>query len=355
MTTPSLDAKISELKLRAKNGDSTAPYRLGKLYGEAGRGEEDLRESFKWYSKAAKIDCVPSYFELGNLCLKGVGTRLNRRKGFELMLLSGKKYDLRAFFPLYELYLNDSKDQAEGGKEAFLWLYRAAETSDSRAYLPLGKWILRDHMAGGKPDDRKEAARWLMKAQEDGSGEASFILASMYENGDAVEKDPNKAFRHMKKAAGQGHPESHLPLAKMCLERSAEDGSLLEKAVRHVRKAVKENVPEAAYLLGLIHGSPGGHLNPQLAFFFIKKAASMNFPPAMLELSALYESGKGVKPDPRRAFSLAKKAAKAGYRPAMLKLSELLKAEGARRDQEARKWLDLAKKTEDNALSYEGL
>jgi TPR repeat protein len=112
----SLESKIRELVSRAKNGDVTAPYRLGKLYLEAGRNEDDLKNSIIWFKKAIKIDCIPAYFELANIYLKGLGTRPNRKKGFEYMLLSGKKYDQRAFYPLYELYLQDKNDRENQGK-----------------------------------------------------------------------------------------------------------------------------------------------------------------------------------------------------------------------------------------------
>jgi TPR repeat protein len=223
----------------------------------------------------------------------------------------------------------------------------------------LGKWIFEAKGGETGSEDKLACPVWLLKAQEAGSLEASRLLSRMFEEGIIVERDLYKAYRHMKKAASLGDPESHLALAKICLSRSIEDESELAKAVKYARKAVKHNVPEAAYLLGLIHENDrfGEQFDLDLAFVFMKKAASLKFTPGIRKLASFYETGKGVKPDARKALSLTKRAAKAGDRESMLKLSVMYKTgEMVKQDaRESKKWLKLSESAKSEDPRYEGL
>ncbi len=83
-------------------------------------------------------------------------------------------------------------------------------------------------------DDYGSAFEYLTKAAELGDLEAHFMLGSMYERGDGVEKDQEKAVYHLEKAAIGGHPEARGLLADI-----EEDNGHAQRAVKHLIIAAK--------------------------------------------------------------------------------------------------------------------
>jgi TPR repeat protein len=81
-------------------------------------------------------------------------------------------------------------------------LKHQAEAGDANAMFRLG--VMHD---GGQvlPADKKEAAKWYLKAALAGNAEAQNSIGSMYQAGDGVEKDFKKAAEWYGKAADQGH------------------------------------------------------------------------------------------------------------------------------------------------------
>jgi TPR repeat protein len=57
----------------------------------------------------------------------------------------------------------------------------------------------------GVKRNAKEAAKWLLKAAEQGAAESQNSLGEMYRDGEGVEKNSQKAIRWFRKAARQGH------------------------------------------------------------------------------------------------------------------------------------------------------
>ena len=63
------------------------------------------------------------------------------------------------------------------------------------------EWVLRTTSAGGGVSkDETEAARWYMKAAEQGHARAQWALGWMYERGDGVPKDEAEEARWYGKA-----------------------------------------------------------------------------------------------------------------------------------------------------------
>jgi len=58
---------------------------------------------------------------------------------------------------------------------------------------------------GGVSQNKKEAAKWIGKAAEQGDAEAQFLLGVMYSGGMGVPQDYREAEKWTRKAAGQGN------------------------------------------------------------------------------------------------------------------------------------------------------
>jgi TPR repeat protein len=60
----------------------------------------------------------------------------------------------------------------------------------------------------GKDEDNEEAAKWYLKAAEQGHADAQYKLAGCYENGWGVDEDGEAAAEWYMKAAEQGHADA---------------------------------------------------------------------------------------------------------------------------------------------------
>ena len=57
----------------------------------------------------------------------------------------------------------------------------------------------------GVPQDKVEAAKWFLKAAEQGNAEAQLNIGLMYDNGEGVQQDKMEAAKWYRKAAEQIH------------------------------------------------------------------------------------------------------------------------------------------------------
>jgi hypothetical protein len=171
-------ARSKPLLRLAKKGDSTAQYKLARLFLNAPEPFRDSRKALRWFRASAGQGCFPACLEAGKMLLSGDGVKRSPKKGFELIRLSAKNYEPAAFFPLAELYRRGGCTRKSKG-EAFLWTLRAAETGDPRAFLPLG-W---DYFLGrGVARDLGQAAAWALRTAEDDL-EALRLLVELIEMG----------------------------------------------------------------------------------------------------------------------------------------------------------------------------
>ncbi|MCI7046793.1 tetratricopeptide repeat protein [Helicobacter sp.] len=87
-----------------------------------------------------------------------------------------------------------------------------AKQGDAEAQFLLG--LMYDQGQGVKQDYEK-AAEWFSKAANQGYAKAQYNLGAMYENGQAVRQDYKKAFEWYSKAANQGYAKAQYNLGAM--------------------------------------------------------------------------------------------------------------------------------------------
>ena len=85
-------------------------------------------------------------------------------------------------------------------------IFRDEECDDAETYYRTAE----DYYYGrnGKDEDNEEAAKWYLKAAEQGHADAQYKLAGCYENGWGVYEDGEAAAERYMKAAAQGHADS---------------------------------------------------------------------------------------------------------------------------------------------------
>ena len=168
--TPHYQRKAYEMYHRgAKLGCAQSQINLAEMYrcGVEGVVNEDIKEAFEWYKKAAGESEVEAFADLG-----GVGRLLaGTMKTIENALGGSRK---KALTLLHKYYLDgDCPEGRPQPTKAVYYLTRAAELGDTEAQLKLGQIYLTGSCEQIK--DGKKAKRWLGKAAASGDVMASQV------------------------------------------------------------------------------------------------------------------------------------------------------------------------------------
>lgn len=98
-------------------------------------------------------------------------------------------------------------------------------------------------------------------------------------------------------------------------------------AVEHLKAAIDENDPRAAYALATwyLHGIDGVvEVNYEEAVKLLKKSAMHRFPPAIYDLGVCYYHGSGVKKSLEHAFECYAEASTYGDTDAIISMTDML-------------------------------
>ena len=165
---PQYKRKVYELYHRAAEmGITEAQINLAEIYrcGLEGVVNEDLKESFEWYKKAAD-EAADFNAEEG---------AIDRLRTWTLNAIRGNEARLKA---LRLLYMNYNDGYCPEGRpqptKAIYYLTRAAELGDTEAQLELGQICLAGSCEQIK--DVKKAKRWLGKASASGNAVAKQVI-----------------------------------------------------------------------------------------------------------------------------------------------------------------------------------
>ncbi|QBC44502.1 tetratricopeptide repeat protein [Iodobacter fluviatilis] len=156
-----------------------------------------------------------------------------------------------------------------------------------------------------RTDDKNMAPHWLEKSAEAGDQKARYLLGMAYLKGDGVNEDKQKA-RLLFSTAG------NLGIYRLGMLTLKGEGGSKDKAkgIAMVEAAAKNNDAAAIYTLGnwYRYGDYLGQ-DDQLAIKHYKKAANLQYVPALQELALAFEMGEmGLDINPVQAHSLSEMA-----------------------------------------------
>jgi uncharacterized protein len=121
--------------------------------------------------------------------------------------------------------------------------------------------------------DPRKALIWYRKAAQNGHQLAQFNIALAYENGDGLRRDPRTALKWYSRSALQGHVESQLKVG-YCYHEGLGIQQDYRVAVHWYQKAARRGDPSAQYNLGLCykHGE-GVRRSKRWARYWLERAA----------------------------------------------------------------------------------
>jgi len=187
---------------------------------------------------------------------------------------------------------------------------RKAMTGNAGAEYALGDW----YQAGshGFSKDLRLAAEWYLKAAIHGNNAGQRQIGEMYEFGEGVPPDHQKAVAWIRQATIQYSASSMLIAGRY--ERGINAPKNARKAIAWYLMSARAGHVVAQTLLGNLYESPGGGKNYSEAVSWYRKASDAGWPDAMTDLANLYSAGKGVPQDYGAAVDFYRKSiARGGF------------------------------------------
>ena len=227
------DKALEYYQLAAENGNITAQVRLARLYFHnitSSNIKEKMKESFRWWKKAAdQGDCIAQvnvaymlkkgwgvnkntrqarewynkavenakkegrhllsineYYKSGDSVFTYHGSNISSKDWYTYIKLDGDSETLLCFSFLYDRHYNIEPEY----EDLFLWCRKLAENDNILAQTELGIMYL---CAEGIQQNLEAAYKCFSIAAEKKDALASFLLSLMYKNGDVVKQDNSKA------------------------------------------------------------------------------------------------------------------------------------------------------------------
>ena len=168
-------SQIDSIRYKAEHGDANYQYAYGVCYEKGWGVEQNMKEAFAWYQKAAKQKNGPAYNSIGNLYRTGNGVKADPKQAFE-------------------------------------WYEKGAAVNDDQAMLNLGNCYF---YGMGTEKDEKTAVQWWSKSAEVGNAYAISQMGDCYHYGIVVEKNLAKAVENYTQAANKNVPSAQYNLGIM--------------------------------------------------------------------------------------------------------------------------------------------
>jgi len=277
---------------------------VGMLY-EYGEGvEKNPEKAFEFYSAAANGGFERAKISVAFCYYNGTGTDKNTRKAFEMIYELAKQGNESAMYSLAYLY-DDGIAVDRDNKKTMLWLTRSAEAGYDIAQNTIG--AIKE--SEGNYD---VAAYWYKKAAEQDHAEATANLAYLYETGQGVDKDIDKAIKHYEKAWSMGTYWAYYRVGIIFRNFA------MEKAQRTTVEMEGRKITKFVF-------SAQDSENLKKAFGHFKQAAENDHKQAQYYVGMMYEQGEGVDENIEAAKLWYKKAADQGDRDAVAALRRLEK------------------------------
>lgn len=262
--------KALKLFMEITNEDMIAQYHIGVIYRLGLGVQDDQKEAFKWFLKAAEQGHVESQY------------------------LVGCAYTCNSYFMLEEtdVVRHDYKTiQERADKDLSTW-------QDSLPYFKLNG-------IGTEPNDH-EAFKWISKAANQGYVIAQVKLGDMYDWGIGINEDEVEAVKWYKIAASQ---KNTLALRRLASYYYQLDDDISRK-IELLQKAVELGDYHAAYVIGDTYERDSqieGHFEKAFQWYMLS-AEQYDYYESQLEIGDIYAEGKGKKRDINLAIKWYKKA-----------------------------------------------
>ncbi len=283
-------------------GSIDALYYIAEMYNYGLYVSQDMTKYMSYLLEAASRGSVDAIADLGALNLLGSRRALvpkDESKGVKMLTTAADHGNARAMVYLGHSYRDGLGGMVRNAEQAYSWYSRAAEAGNPQGYVEMAKC----HISGvGAPEDDDKAFMLLVKAENDGSSDASRMLGNMYFHGDGRAPNDSIAREYYLTAIEAGNVEAMSDLAWLYIKGGA-GMHQFSHAFDLFTRAASEDVPSAIEGLGLCYESGyGTPLDMHLAVSCYKRAADTGNTRSLYDLYRVYRNGGESLPvDPGKA------------------------------------------------------
>ena len=206
-TEPNPKQSFYWMKRAAEQGLSEAQYELAVKYEKGDGIRKNLKRSFYWMKRAAEQGLSEAQYELAVKYEKGDGIRKNLKRSFYWMKQAAEGGSQEARYGLAVKY-----SRGEGTEQNLELAMEWFEKAENKNYSFYGVQL---RIVNKSLDDKNftEGLRTLLLFADMGNVLAHYKLAHMYDKGEGVERDPERSFYWMKRAAEGGYVLARYELA----------------------------------------------------------------------------------------------------------------------------------------------
>lgn len=155
---------FAEFSYLAEEGDPTAVYYLGRMYGEGLGVEQDNKRALELFQRADKGYSMDAAVQLGKMMLNGDGIAKNADLGLQYLKKAAYAGNEDALYELGNAYANGTGVE-KNYTYAFGFYLMGALKGDKRAQMKVGQAYLSGR---GIPQDYTEATKWYSRSANQG-------------------------------------------------------------------------------------------------------------------------------------------------------------------------------------------
>ncbi len=201
------------LKESAKEGNSYAQYRLGKMMLKGKLCDKDIRSGIYWLEQSIRQGNQWAEYYLGKQYLGNSNMSRNFKRAIFLLSESAEQGNKYAQYTLACQYLfsDEFKNKTKDGLKL---LERSAENHFAPAEKMLAFIILKGELL---PKDEKRAYNLLLHSVSLGDDKAEYALAKLLLNSDVIPKDAERAIKLLISAIEKNNEWAKVLIGKMLL------------------------------------------------------------------------------------------------------------------------------------------
>ncbi len=154
---------LAAVRVRAKKGDASAQFTLGKIYEDNRVVSKDDVEAVKWYRKAADQGLAKAQVVLGEMYADGRGVPKDDVEAVKWYRKAAEKDDVDAKWHLGLMYQYGGDGVPEDETEAYKWYLLAGAQGSVSAHRSIGM-IEDDLTPAQRAEGQRLAREWKPKA-----------------------------------------------------------------------------------------------------------------------------------------------------------------------------------------------
>lgn len=326
----------------AQSGEAASQRALGDLYLQGVGTPADPAQAQHWYREAAMQGDGEAAWKVAEIFLNK-NEASAQESAIPFLQLAARAQQVSAQRELSRFYAEGLGGITPHNGESLYWLFLAAQNGDKQAQADLQEARKKDEvlysqvrdfvndlklaqegdgqarlrtarayqLGGVNVSNGEEAMKWFDIAwHENKIPEAGFDLAEMYDNGDKIPADANKAMELWTELTEAKYAPAQYVLGERAYKA---DPPNYEDAFAWFSNAAAGGYAPGQYMTGfMLMRGQGTHASTDLAIKFFRDAAEQNYSSAQYVLGQIYWKGLGVKPNKKAGKQWLSRAAENG-------------------------------------------